>query len=96
MLMVASCFIPISLLVSALTTKGSKEDRRTLTEKLSPKPRKTEVDDMLETPDYPSIGRVMRARPHPDEKPASGFSWGDYEDVHIDQDVVSGAGGVEG
>lgn len=38
---------------------------------------------MLESPKYPSISRVMRVRPRPDEKPASGFSWADYEDVHV-------------
>lgn len=36
---------------------------------------------MLETPDVPTIGRVMRVAPRPDERPAAGFSWGDYEDV---------------
>lgn len=36
---------------------------------------------MLETPDYPPVARVMRIQPLPDEKPAVGFSWGDYEDV---------------
>lgn len=37
---------------------------------------------MLETPDYPVLSRVMRVQPRPDEKPATGFSWGDYEDVN--------------
>lgn len=45
---------------------------------------------MLETPGYPSISRVMRVRPRPDEKPASGFSWADYEDVHAGE-ASSGA-----
>lgn len=36
---------------------------------------------MLEEPDYPQISRVMRIKPKPDEQPAAGFSWGDYEDV---------------
>lgn len=38
---------------------------------------------MLETPDYPTLARVMRVQPLPNEKPASGFSWGDYEDVRV-------------
>ena len=42
---------------------------------------------MLETPDYPTLARVIRVQPLPDEKPASGFSWGDYEDVRVTTDV---------
>lgn len=38
---------------------------------------------MLETSDFPMLSRVMRVQPLPDEKPASGFSWGDYEDVRV-------------
>ncbi|KAL0955265.1 hypothetical protein HGRIS_004155 [Hohenbuehelia grisea] len=38
---------------------------------------------MVETPDYPQVARVMRVQPRGDEKPASGFSWGDYEDVAV-------------
>jgi hypothetical protein len=47
---------------------------------------------MLETPDYPILARVIRVQPVqpvqplPDEKPASGFSWGDYEDVRVATD----------
>lgn len=36
---------------------------------------------MLETSDYPNLARVIRVQPLPNEKPATGFSWGDYEDV---------------
>lgn len=39
------------------------------------------IPSMLETSDYPTVARVMRIAPGPDEKPAAGFSWGDYEDV---------------
>ena len=39
------------------------------------------VHSMLETPDHPTLSRVMRVQPRSDEKPADGFSWGDYEDV---------------
>jgi hypothetical protein len=40
---------------------------------------------MLETPDYPELARVMRVQPRADEKPAQGFSWGDYEDVKVEE-----------
>lgn len=36
---------------------------------------------MLETPQYPTLARVMRVQPQPHEKPAEGFTWADYEDV---------------
>lgn len=36
---------------------------------------------MLETPDVPPAARVMRVQPRPDERPVTGFSWADYEDV---------------
>ena len=36
---------------------------------------------MLETPDVPAPARVLRVQPRPDEQPAAGFSWADYEDV---------------
>jgi len=45
---------------------------------------------MLETPDYPTLARVMRVQPRPDEKPASGFSWGDYEDVQATESTGGG------
>jgi hypothetical protein len=45
---------------------------------------------MLENPDYPTVSRVMRVRPLPNEKPASGFSWGDYEDVHAGEHAGGG------
>lgn len=54
---------------------------KTFVEKMLPKGRKTAVDDMLETSHYPEVSRVMRITPGPGEKPATGFSWGDYEDV---------------
>lgn len=41
---------------------------------------------MLETPDHPTLARVIRVQPLPDEKPASGFSWGDYEDIRVSTD----------
>ena len=36
---------------------------------------------MLESSQYPELSRVMRVTPGANEKPASGLSWGDYEDV---------------
>ena len=47
---------------------------------------------MLDTPNYPAISRVMRVQPCADEKPASGFSWGDYEDVGVDHERTSSGG----
>jgi hypothetical protein len=32
----------------------------------------------------------MRVQPRPDEKPVPGFSWGDYEDVHVAADDADG------
>ncbi|TFK66667.1 hypothetical protein BDN72DRAFT_843888 [Pluteus cervinus] len=77
---------------------NDNQSKKTLAERLLPKPRKTAVDDMLETPDYPSLARVMRVKPLPNEKPAQGFSWGDYEDVEVaGSSGLGGAGsGVEG
>lgn len=39
------------------------------------------VCSMVETPDVPTLARVMRVQPRADEQPAAGFSWADYEDV---------------
>ncbi|CAL1715348.1 unnamed protein product [Somion occarium] len=71
------------------------ENRRTLAEKLLPKPRRTGVDDMLETPDVPSLARVMRVQPRPDERPAAGFSWADYEDVDESRQTADDADGED-
>lgn len=45
---------------------------------------------MLETPDYPTVSRVLRVQPLQDEKPAFGFSWDDYEDVHAGENAGEG------
>jgi hypothetical protein len=50
---------------------------------------------MLETPDHPTVSRVMRVRPMPGEKPAGGFSWADYEDVHVDEGAGHDADGED-
>lgn len=39
---------------------------------------------MLADHNQPMLSRVMRVQPLPDEKPAPGFSWRDYEDVDAD------------
>ncbi|RXW20476.1 hypothetical protein EST38_g5376 [Candolleomyces aberdarensis] len=64
-----------------LNHRDSSDKKKTFAEKMIPKPRKTGVEDLLETPDYPTLSRVMRIKPGPDDKPATGFSWADYEDV---------------
>ncbi|PFH53253.1 hypothetical protein AMATHDRAFT_1326 [Amanita thiersii Skay4041] len=69
--------------------------RRPLAERLLPRPQKMGIDDMLETPDHPTLSRVIRVRPLPGEKPASGFSWGDYEDVHPDERAGHDADGED-
>ncbi|EGN95324.1 hypothetical protein SERLA73DRAFT_187624 [Serpula lacrymans var. lacrymans S7.3] len=73
-----------SAIVDADAPGSTGVNRRTLAERLLPKPRKTGVADMLEEPDYPGVARIMRVQPRPGEKPATGFSWADYEDVHVD------------
>ncbi|KAK7041781.1 hypothetical protein VNI00_009070 [Paramarasmius palmivorus] len=92
---------PATASVTTSTSDDEEEEprrndgqRRPLAERLLPKPRKTGVDDMLETSDYPTLSRVMRIQPQPGEKPAKGFSWADYEDV-IDQ-ATSKSGGYDG
>jgi hypothetical protein len=45
------------------------------------------IHSMLETPDYPTLARVMRVQPRADEKPAAGFSWADYEDVRVGEEA---------
>ncbi|KAF8879171.1 hypothetical protein BD779DRAFT_1447187 [Infundibulicybe gibba] len=71
-------------------SRESSGNQRTLAEKLLPKPRKTKVADMLETPDYPTLARVIHVRPPAEETPVPGFSWGDYEDTGINE-----SGGAE-
>ena len=50
---------------------------------------------MLSTPDHPPLARVMRVTPLPDEQPARGFTWGDYEDVAGTDDADDGWGVVQ-
>ncbi|KAI0630717.1 hypothetical protein C8Q77DRAFT_1200026 [Trametes polyzona] len=80
---------------SAHADVSASENRRTLAEKLLPKPRKTGVEDVLEEPDYPQLARVMRIQPRPDERPAAGFSWGDYEDVDESRATADDADGED-
>ncbi|PSR76297.1 hypothetical protein PHLCEN_2v8529 [Hermanssonia centrifuga] len=50
---------------SSPTTEDEHSNRRPLAERLLPKPRKTGVDDMLDTPDVPTLARVMRVDSSP-------------------------------
>ncbi|KAJ1306537.1 hypothetical protein OPQ81_007538 [Rhizoctonia solani] len=72
------------LTTSVTGTEDEAEEQvkqRTLAERLLPAGRKTGVEDMLETPQYPDVARVMRVKPVDEPQPAPGYSWGDYEDV---------------
>jgi hypothetical protein len=42
---------------------------------------------MLETPDVPSLARVMRIAPPAGQEPPAGFTWADYEDVKAGNDA---------
>ncbi|OSD05257.1 hypothetical protein PYCCODRAFT_1432425 [Trametes coccinea BRFM310] len=77
------------------STPSAPENRRTLAERLLPKPRKTGVEDLLEEPDHPQLARVMRIQPRPDERPAAGFSWADYEDVDDSRATADDADGED-
>ncbi|KAG6900038.1 hypothetical protein C0993_003830 [Termitomyces sp. T159_Od127] len=68
------------------TRSSNPQQRRPLAERMLPKPRKTGVESMLEVPDHPTVARVMRVSSQTAEQPATGYSWGDYEDAH-DADV---------
>lgn len=49
---------------------------------------------MEDEPLQPTLARVMAVRPTPAEKPAKGFSWGDYEDyTGADEGTTSADGG---
>ncbi|KAH9951179.1 hypothetical protein B0H21DRAFT_719954 [Amylocystis lapponica] len=50
---------------------------------------------MLETPDYPTVARVLRVQPGPNDRPAAGFSWGDYEDVDNSRGTTDDADGED-
>jgi len=55
--------ITSSILSSSEAPEVPSDNQRTLAEKLTPKVRKTAVDDMLEEPNQPSLSRVMRILP---------------------------------
>ena len=46
---------------------------------------------MEDEPLQPTLARVMAIRPAPGEKPAKGFSWGDYEEYAGADEGTSGA-----
>lgn len=48
-----------------------------------------------EEPLQPTLARVMRVRPAPDEAPVKGFSWGDYEDHAAADDDTSADGDAD-
>ncbi|KIK67889.1 hypothetical protein GYMLUDRAFT_36688 [Collybiopsis luxurians FD-317 M1] len=58
-------------------TEGRPRERNLLEKKLLAKPRKTGVEDMLATSDYPSYSRIMRVQPGENSPP--GPSWVDHE-----------------
>ncbi|KAF8598316.1 hypothetical protein BDV93DRAFT_539157 [Ceratobasidium sp. AG-I] len=91
--------VPAGVLSDGVTTSvtGTEDEQedapqepkqRTLAERMLPTGRKTGVEDMLETPQYPEVARVMRVKPDEGQAPAPGYTWGDYEDVD-DNKVIS-------
>lgn len=50
---------------------------------------------MEDEPLQPSLARVMRVKPAGDEKPAKGFSWGDYEEYAHGDDGTSADGDAD-
>ncbi|THH03277.1 hypothetical protein EW145_g6383, partial [Phellinidium pouzarii] len=71
------------------------ENRKTFAERMLPRPRKTGVEDMEDEPLQPTLARVIRVKPAPNEKPAKGFSWGDYEDYAQAEDGTSADGDAD-
>jgi hypothetical protein len=47
---------------------------------------------MVESSDYPTVARVIRVA---EPEPAPGFSWGDYEEAHTEDDDDEGWGVVK-
>ncbi|CAE6471974.1 unnamed protein product [Rhizoctonia solani] len=79
----AGAVLSDGLTTSVTGTEDEADDQvkqRTLAERLLPAGRKTGVEDMLETPQYPEVARVMRVKSADEPQPAPGYSWGDYED----------------
>ncbi|KAL5492414.1 hypothetical protein ACEPAI_3861 [Sanghuangporus weigelae] len=71
------------------------ENRRTFAERMLPRPRKTGVEDLEDEPLQPTLARVIRIKPTPDEKPPKGFSWGDYEEYAKADDGTSADGDAD-
>ncbi|KAL5531674.1 hypothetical protein ACEPAG_4551 [Sanghuangporus baumii] len=71
------------------------ENRRTFAERMLPRPRKTGVEDLEDEPLQPTLARVMRIKPAAGEKPAKGFSWGDYEEYAHADDGTSADGDAD-
>ncbi|KAH8111080.1 hypothetical protein DFH11DRAFT_1729801 [Phellopilus nigrolimitatus] len=71
------------------------QKRKTFAERMLPRPRKTGVEDMEDEPLQPTLARVIRVKPTPSEKPADGFSWGDYEEYARADDGTSADGDAD-
>lgn len=81
--------------IGDLTDGNVAETRRTLAEKLVPKPRRTGVEDMLQKPDVPTLARVMRVVSQTDEIPAQESTWENYEDGAMSHTTVNDADGED-
>ncbi|KAI6098268.1 hypothetical protein EDD16DRAFT_1664371 [Pisolithus croceorrhizus] len=81
--------------IGDLTGGNVAETRRTLAEKLVPKPRRTGVEDMLQKPDVPTLARVMRVVSQTDEIPAQESAWENYEDGAVSHTTVNDADGED-
>ncbi|KAI6149203.1 hypothetical protein BKA82DRAFT_1001460 [Pisolithus tinctorius] len=71
------------------------ETRRTLAEKLIPKPRRTGVEDMLQKPDVPALARVMRVVPRADGLQVQGSTWKNFEDDATPRTTVNDTDGED-
>ncbi|KAI6010827.1 hypothetical protein F5J12DRAFT_821833 [Pisolithus orientalis] len=71
------------------------ETRRTLAEKLIPKPRRTGVEDMLQKPDVPALARVMRVVPRADGLQVQGSTWENFEDDATPRTTVNDTDGED-
>ncbi|KAH7335563.1 hypothetical protein B0J17DRAFT_670635 [Rhizoctonia solani] len=79
----AGAVLSDGLTTSVTGTEDEADDQAkqpTLAERMLPAGRKTGVEDMLETPQYPDVARVMRVKPTDEPQPAPGYSLADYED----------------
>lgn len=78
-----------------LIDENVAETRRTLAEKLVPKPRRTGVEDMLQRPDVPTLARVMRVVSQTDEEPAQQSTQENYEDAAMSHTTTNDTDGED-